>query len=142
MLEIIPDVPEGIVALRAVGTVTAADYAGVVWPMLDDARTQGRPPRILLQLGPEYEGFTADVVWEKAGTWMRHPGLWHEIAGYALVSDIRWIGEVVGWAGVLVPFPIRVFAADAFDEAVAWLVSLPEERPAARASGATAPDGA
>lgn len=126
MLEEIPDVPEGITALRAVGTVTGEDWAGVVSPMLDRARTQGRRLRILLRLGPEYEGFTAGAVWGKTESWARHPGLWREIEGYALVSDIGWIGEVVHLAGFLAPFPMRVFGDDAFDDAVAWLRSLPD----------------
>lgn len=136
MLERIPDMPEGIVAIKAVGTITAEDYASVVESMLDDARTDGRRLRVLLQLGPEYEGFTAGVVWEKAGTWMRHPGLWHEIEAYALVSDIHWVAELVHLAGLLVPFPMHVFGNDAIDEAVAWLAS-----PAERVASADLPQG-
>jgi alanine-alpha-ketoisovalerate/valine-pyruvate aminotransferase len=126
MLETIPDMPEGIVAIKAVGTITAEDYASVVESMFDGARADGRRLRVLLQLGPEYEGFTAGAVWEKAGIWMRHPGLWHEIEGYALVSDIHWVAELVHLAGLLVPFPMRVFGNDALDEAAAWLASSAE----------------
>jgi hypothetical protein len=138
MLETIQDVPEGITAIRAVGTITAEDYADVIGPMLEGARRDERPLRILLQLGPQYEGFTAGAVWEKAGTWMRHPGLWHDIDGYALVSDIHWVGELVALAGMLVPFPMRVFGNDAVDEAVAWLGSLPTRHPAAATAGTAA----
>jgi hypothetical protein len=130
MLEKIPDVPEGITAIKVVGTITAEDYAGVVEPMLDEAHRQGRRLRILLQLGPEYEGFTAGFVWEKTGMWVRHPGLWHDIEGYAVVSDKRWVGELVHFAGLLVPFPMRAFGIDAVDDALAWLASL-EHRAAA-----------
>ena len=125
MLATVPDMPAGITAIEAVGTITAEDYAGIVGPLLEDAHDQGRRLRILLHLGPQYEGFTAGAVWEKAGIWMRHPGLWHGIAAYALVSDIRWVVDLVHLAGVLVPFPMRVFGDDAFGEAVAWLESVP-----------------
>ncbi|MDD7939590.1 STAS/SEC14 domain-containing protein [Actinomycetospora lutea] len=135
MLETVPDVPAGITAIEAVGTITAEDYAEIVGPLLEDAHAEGRRLRILLHLGPRYEGFTAGAVWEKAGVWMRHPGLWHEIAAYALVSDIRWVGDLVHLAGVLLPFPMRVFGDDAFDEAVAWLESLPEHPGDGVASG-------
>lgn len=127
MLATVPDMPAGITAIEAVGTITAEDYAEIVGPLLDDAHDQGRRLRILLHLGPRYEGFTAGAVWEKAGIWMRHPGLWHGVAAYALVSDIRWVVDLVRLAGVLVPFPMRVFGDDSFDEAVAWLESLPED---------------
>lgn len=125
MLERIEDVPAGIVAIRAVGTVTADDWAGIVGPVLEDAGARGGRLRLLLHLGPEYEGFTAGVLWEKTGAVARHPGLWHLVDGYALVSDITWIGEVVHLAGLVVPFPMRVFGNDALDEALAWLQSLP-----------------
>jgi hypothetical protein len=57
-----------------------------------DARERNRRLRVLLELGPEYEGFTAGAVWGKTETWARHPALWHLIEGYAPVSDIAWIG--------------------------------------------------
>jgi hypothetical protein len=138
MLERLTEVPEGVVALRAVGRITAGDYAEVVEPIIVDACATGRRLRLLLQLGPEYEGFTADVVAEKTGTLLRHPGMTRCLEGYALVSDIHWIGELVHLAGFLLPFPMRVFADDAFDDAVAWLRSLPSEPGALAGSPAAA----
>ena len=126
MLERIPDVPEGIVALRAVGTITAEDYAAVIEPLVEQARAGERRLRILLHLGPEYEGFSAGAVFDKTGLWLRNPTLTRWVEGYALVSDIRWVGEVAHLAGFLLSFPMRVFGDAAFDDAVAWLESLPE----------------
>lgn len=125
MLQRIPGLPDRIAAFEAVGTVSADDYASVVEPLLDEARSEGRRLRILLRLGPEYEGFTAGVVWGKAEAWMRHPTLWRQIEGYALVSDIGWIDEFVHITSFLVSFPMRVFGDDDFAEAVAWLEALP-----------------
>ena len=71
MLEKIADVPDGIDAFRVVGKVARADFEKTVEPLLDECRGQGRRLRLLLQLGPEYEGFTADAMWGKTETW------WH-----------------------------------------------------------------
>ncbi|GAA4790809.1 hypothetical protein GCM10023200_27370 [Actinomycetospora chlora] len=125
MLERMTGLPEGVVALRAVGRITAGDYARVVEPIIEDACATGRRLRLLLALGPEYEGFTADVVAEKTGTLLRHPAMARCLEGYALVSDIRWISELVHLAGFLLPFPMRVFPDAGFDDAVAWLAALP-----------------
>jgi SpoIIAA-like len=126
MLEKIREVPDGVVALRAVGKLTRQDYEQTVEPLLDEARRQGRRLRLLLQFGAEYEGFTADAVWGKTETWRHYPSLLRMIDGYATVSDIRWIREWVHLVGFLVSFPVRVFGNDQRDEALAWLRSLPE----------------
>lgn len=126
MLEKIPDVPDGVVALKAVGKLTKEDYEQTVEPLLDDSRRQGRRLRLLVQLGPEYEGFTADTVWGKTETWVRYPALLRMIDGYAIVSDLRWVRDWIHLVGFLMPFPIRVFANAERDDALAWLSSLPE----------------
>ena len=126
MLEKIPDVPGGIDAFRAVGTLTKDDYEQTVEPLLDEARREGRRLRLLLQFGPEFEGFTAGAVWGKTETWLQFPALLRMIDGYAIVSDLRWMREWIHLVGFLVPFPLRVFDNDQRDEAFAWLGSLPE----------------
>jgi stage II sporulation SpoAA-like protein len=126
MLEKIPDVPDGIDALKAVGTLTKEDYERAVEPILDEARRRGRRIRLLVQVGPEYEGFTAGMAWEKAATGLRSFSMLRLFDGYAIVSDAGWIREWTLLVGFLLPFPLRVFANDERDEAIAWLSSLPE----------------
>lgn len=126
MLERLTSVPDGVIALRAAGTVTAQDYEQVIEPAFEEARLQDRRLRILLHLGPDYEGFTAGAVAAKTGVVFRQHSALRQVDGYALVSDIGWVAEVVHLAAFLSPFPIRVFGNDAFDDALAWLQSLPE----------------
>lgn len=126
MLEKITDVPDGIDAYRAVGKLTGEDYGRTVDPLLDQARREGRRLRLLVQLGPEYEGFTPDAVWGKTETWRHYPSLLRMIDGYAIVTDVRWVREWIHFVGFLMPFPLRVFGNDERDDAVAWLGSLPE----------------
>jgi hypothetical protein len=126
MLEKIPDVPAGIDALKAVGTLTKEDYERTVEPILDEARRRGRRIRLLVQVGPEYEGFTAGMAWEKAATGLRSFSTLRLIDGYAIVSDAEWIREWTHLVGFLLPFPLRVFGNYERDEAIAWLSSLPE----------------
>ena len=126
MLEKIPDVPGGVDAFRVVGRLTKDDYEQTVEPLLDEARREGRRLRLLLQFGPEYEGFTAGAVWGKTEAWLQFPALLRMIDGYAIVSDLRWMREWIHLVGFLVSFPLRVFDNDERDEALAWLSSLPE----------------
>ena len=126
MLEKIPDVPDGIDAFKAVGTLTKEDYEQTVEPILDEARRHGRRIRLLVQVGPEYKGFTAGMAWEKAATGLRSFSTLRLFDGYAIVSNAQWIREWTHLVGFLLPFPLRVFGNDERDEAIAWLSSLPE----------------
>ena len=47
MIEILKDVPDGVVAVRASGTLTREEYDEVVVPLLDEARRAGRRLRCL-----------------------------------------------------------------------------------------------
>jgi hypothetical protein len=126
MFERIPGVPDGVDAFRVVGTLTREDYEKTVEPLLDEAHRQGRRLRLLVQMGAEYEGFTAGAVMGKTDTWLRFPSLMRMIDGYAVVSDVRWIREWIHVVGFLMPFPLRVFGVHERDDAVAWLQSLPQ----------------
>lgn len=129
MLETISTVPEGVVGLRAVGLVDRADFAGTIEPIVEEAIRLRRPLRLLLQLGPDYEGFTAGAAWEKTEMWLEHPTMMRFVAGYALVSDIGWVRDLAHLVGVLLPFPMRVFGNDRLDKAAAWLRSLEHTSP-------------
>ena len=107
MLQRIPDVPEGIDAFAVTGTLTPDDYEHKLQPLLDEARRQDRRLRILLGIGPEFEGFTAGAVWGKTETWRHNPDLLRRIEGYALESDLRWIREWMHLLSLFVSFPLR-----------------------------------
>jgi hypothetical protein len=126
MLKRIPDVPEGIDALAAIGTLTKQDYEQSIEPILDEARRSSRRIRLLIQLGPEYDGYTAGAAWEKTTNAFRSPSLMGLLDGYAVVTDLHWLHEWTQVMGFFLPFPLRVFGNDERDEAIAWLTSLPE----------------
>ena len=126
MLQRIPDVPECIDALAAIGTLTRQDYEQSIEPILDEARRGSRRIRLLVQLGPEYEGYTAGAAWEKTANAFRSPSLLRLLDGYAVVTDLHWLHEWTHLMGFLLPFPLRVFGNDERDEAIAWLSALPE----------------
>ena len=64
MIEILKDVPDGVVAVRASGTLTREEYDEVVVPLLDEARRAGRRLRCLCEVGVDYRGLTPGAAWE------------------------------------------------------------------------------
>ncbi|MFE9255248.1 STAS/SEC14 domain-containing protein [Streptomyces sp. NPDC006879] len=123
MLERIEEAPAGVDAVRAVGTVTKRDYETVIEPLLDKAREEGSRIRFLYEFGSDFKSFTPSAGWEdfKVGI-----GSVRLLEGCAIVSDIGWIRESSRLMGFLMSCPVRVFGGGEREEALRWLVSLPE----------------
>ncbi|MEE1767460.1 STAS/SEC14 domain-containing protein [Streptomyces sp. JV185] len=123
MLDRVQDVPSGVDAVKAIGTVSKDDYQAVIEPLVDDARREGRRIRLLYEFGPEFRSFTPAAGWEdlKVGI-----GAMRLFEGCAVVSDTGWIRQSTRLASFLVPCPVRVFGSQDRDEALRWLASLPE----------------
>ena len=123
MLERLQGLPDGIDGVKAVGRVSREDYERLFEPLIDGARRDGRRVRLLYQVGPEFEGFSAGAAWEDAKLGLASLRMFE---GCAVVTDVGWIREATRLAGFLMPCPVRVFGNAARDEAVEWLRSLPE----------------
>lgn len=123
MLEKLVDVPRGIDAVKASGTVSKEDYEQVFEPLIEAARRDARRIRLLYQVGPNFRGIAPSAVWEDTKIGF---GALRLFEGCAVVTDIGWLREMSRLSSFLVPFPVRVFATDERDEALEWLSALPE----------------
>ncbi|MFE0512216.1 STAS/SEC14 domain-containing protein [Streptomyces sp. NPDC058964] len=123
MLERAQDTPAGVDAVKAIGTVSKDDYEAVIEPLVDEARREGRPIRLLYECGPEFRSFTPAAGWEDLKVGL---GAMRLFEGCAVVTDIGWIRESTRLARFLMPCPVRVFGNQDREEALDWLVSLPE----------------
>jgi hypothetical protein len=123
MIEIMKDVPPGIVAVRSVGVLTKEDYDEVVVPLLEEATRTGRRIRCLCQVGPEFRGFTPSAAWEDVRLGLRALRLFEACA---VVSDLSWIRESSRLAAFFMPCPVQVFGEHEREQAIKWLGSMPE----------------
>ena len=121
MLERIEGLPEGVVGIRANGTVTKDDYEREFGSLVDDARRTGAHIRLLYQLGPEFEGFSAGAAWEDARLGLSSMR-W--FSGLAIVTDVEWIRASIHVARMFMHCPVRVFANAERSAAADWLASL------------------
>ena len=118
MLERISDLPNGVLGLRASGTVSKDDYDRVVQPLLEDARRDGRRIRFLYHLPPSFTGFTAGGAWEDARIGMHYLRLFERCA---VVTDMDWVRGTSRALGALLPCEVRTYKHASYGEAVAWL---------------------
>ena len=123
MLERVQDVPPGIDAIRASGTITKEEYQEVVEPLLDAARRDNRRIRLLYQVSPDFQGISPSAVWEDTKVGLASLRLFE---GCAVVTDFAWVRELTRLGGFLVSCPVKVFGNSEWDAAVEWLGALPE----------------
>ncbi|QHC23022.1 STAS/SEC14 domain-containing protein [Streptomyces sp. GS7] len=123
MLQRTRETPAGIDVVKAIGTVSKSDYETVVEPLVEDARREGRRLRVLCEIGPEFRSFTPAAGWEDLKI---APSAMRLCEGCAVVSDARWIRGTTRLTRFVMPCPVHVFSTRERDEALQWLVSLPE----------------
>jgi hypothetical protein len=123
MIEIMKDVPAGIVAVRSVGTLSKEDYDAVVVPLIEEAIRTGRRIRCLCQVGPEFRGLTPGAAWEDVRLGLRALRLFEACA---VVSDLGWVRQSTRMAAFFMPCPVQVFGEQEREQAIRWLSAMPE----------------
>ena len=119
MIEQLP-APDGVIAFRASDRVVAEDYENVLRPAVDAAvATYGRI-RIVLELGPEFDGYSAGAAWEDVKLWGPNLTKWERCA---VVSDNRVINDAIRVFRIVMPGEVKLFPGGALDEALGWAAS-------------------
>jgi hypothetical protein len=118
MIEIIPGMPENIVAVSAKGRVTGEDYDNVLIPAIEDRLKRNEKIRVLYQLGQDFSGFTAEAMWDDAKVGIRHLTAFEKIA---VVSDVAWIIGAVKIFAFVIPCPVKIFPNEKLSEAKTWV---------------------
>ena len=117
MIEQLEEAPAGVIAFRAVGKVEAHDYESVLRPAIEAAVAEGGKIRIVFELGPEFDGYSVGAAWEDMKLWGPHLTKWERCA---VVTDHRLIADAIKVFRVVMPGDVKVFPADALDEALRW----------------------
>lgn len=118
MIQIQPVTDSGIFEIHLSGTLTEADYADTLTPALDAAMAAHDRVRMLVVVGPEFQGFTAGAAWADTKLGLRH---WSGFDRIAVVSDLDWLETAVKVVGFAFPGPVDAFEMDELDDARRWL---------------------
>jgi hypothetical protein len=117
MIERIADAPPGVVALRAVGTVSAADYEDVMRPAIEAAIAEHGRARVVVELGPGFEGYSSGAALEDLKLGASHLTSWERCA---IVTDNAGVADAVRVISLLLPGQFAAFPVAELDRAIAW----------------------
>ena len=118
MIEEMSGLPEGTVGLKITGHVSGEDYDNVLTPVVDRAIEKFDRIKLLVQMGPGFEGYSLDAAWDDTKLGLRH---WGGFARVALVTDVGWVRTASKAMGFMMPCPVQLFDLDELDEAKRWL---------------------
>lgn len=122
MIEVMTDLPDRVLGLRARGEVSAQDYKTVLVPAIEEKLTKHTKARLLYVLGDDFEGYTGGAAWEDAKVGMKHLTAFERVA---VVTDVDWIEKMIKAFGFVMPGEVRVFDDDDLDEARLWISETP-----------------
>lgn len=118
MIELIPNLPAGILGFRMHGLVTANDYESVMVPDIEAAFALNQKLRLVVHVGDDFTGFAPGAMWDDVKLGFRHISGWERTA---LVTDVGWIRVMASMFGFAMPSHFRLFGNEALDEAIRWV---------------------
>ena len=118
MIELIEDLPDGVVGIEAVGTVTSEDYERVVAPAVERALAKGGKIRLLHVIGDRVERHTLEALWEDTRLGLSNV---HSIERIAVVTDVARFRALVKGAGWTLPGELKLFSNAERADAITWI---------------------
>lgn len=118
VLRRIPDLPDSVIGIEAIGDVEASDYQTVLDPAVETARRTHDKLRLLYVLGDEFDDYSGGAMWEDAKLGVKNWTSWEKIA---VVTDEHSLARGIKAFGWLVPGEIKIFATDQRDDATKWV---------------------
>lgn len=119
MIEVLPDMPDGVFGIRVSGHISGDDLRRFR-PAMDDLSKKGEI-RIVEVIAPDYAGFGPGGLVEDLklgmGMLVHHHSAFKRIA---VVSDKDWVRHAMHAFAWMVPGELRIFGLDELGAAKEW----------------------
>lgn len=122
MIRLLSGMPPGVLGLEAIDDVEEEDYRNVIVPAVEAAIAEHGKVRLVYVLGPEFDEYEGEAVWEDLRLGARHPASFDRIA---VVTDARWAGPAIKVFSVLWPGQARAFPLADLEAAKRWAAEGP-----------------
>ena len=109
-----------VVALRAVGKVSAQDYSSVLAPAIAKARSAGNKVRMVLELGPDFDGYEIGAMFADAKVGIADYSAFEKIA---VVTDVDLIRHAIQMFAPFMPGQVRVVPVAELDSIRSWMAA-------------------
>lgn len=117
MIRLLSSMPPGVLGLEAIDDVEDEDYRNVIVPAVEAAIAEHGKARLVYVLGPEFDEYEGEAVWEDLKLGTRHPASFERVA---IVTDARWAGPAIKVFSVLWPGHARAFPLADLEGAKRW----------------------
>ena len=117
MIRLLDGMPVGVLGLEAIDDVEKEDYQDVLVPAVNAAIAEHGKVRLVYVLGPEFDEYEGEAVWEDLKLGARNPTAFERIA---IVTDARWAGPAIKVFSVLWPGQARAFPLAELESAKRW----------------------
>ena len=117
MIRLLGDMPAGVLGLEAVDDVEKEDYENVILPAITAAIAEHGKVRLVYVLGPEFDDYEGEAVWEDLKLGAQHPASFERIA---VVTDARWARPAVKLLSIVWPGQARAFPLTERESAKRW----------------------
>lgn len=118
MLEILRNMPDNVIGVRAIGEVDDDDYEDVLVPAIEDRLARHDKVRLLYVLGTEFTGYDDDAMWEDVKLGAKTFNSYDRMAIVTDATSVRRTIKAFGW---LIPGEVRVFHLDDLGTAQNWI---------------------
>jgi hypothetical protein len=119
VIELLDDMPEGVLGIRVSGRVGGDDLR-TFKPAMDDLLNT-KELRIVEVIAPDYEGFGPGGLVEDLkmgfGALFGHHSAFRRVA---VVTDKEWVGHTLHAVAWMVPGELKLFGLDELDRAKQW----------------------
>lgn len=118
MIQILNDVPDNIVAFKAIGEVDKNDYEKTLIPAVDAHVKKHGKINFLLILDTSLKNFTIGALLKDLGLGLKHFTKWHKMA---IVSESEAINNFTDAFSYVSPGEAKGFTHAEIDEAKIWV---------------------
>lgn len=119
-VEILSGYPADVLAIKASGIISSANYKDMIEPALKEKTAQHDKLKLLYILDDEFKGATSSALWDDAKLSITYFNSFKKVA---LVTDIEWIRKATKFFSPLIPGEIELFDLEDLKEASSWIKS-------------------
>lgn len=116
--EVIDGLPRDVVAIRAVGIITAEDYVETLVPLVEGKLKEHDRLKLLFVIDDDYATYSGDAAWQDTKFDLRHL---RDFSRIAVVTDVPWIARTMTIFAPVLPYTLKVFPVAALEEAKSWI---------------------